>query len=848
LSAGQLCDLARGLLLALCWAGLAYINMSRMYHYIRGQSVLKLYVIFNITQISDKLFCSFGEDILESLFASIVTLAAPRTAAAAGKGGRSPSKGVQILHVVFHFVISALYVFFHAVLLFAQVITLNVSMNSDNSSLFVVLVSNNFIELKGSVFKRFDHHNLMQISAADIVERFQLTVFLAVILIQNLSHLGLVAGARGGEWLERAAWMSFMVLGGEWGIDWVKHGFITKFNGIPPVVYRHFGKVLCTDFIHTHRHKTESSIHSVSRRLGLPSLPIAVLVVRVVYQSFVHSPTPIGMKVALLLVGFGVLLLLKALLTVGLLGHAAKRVVQEPMERERAEAFAAALAAPAHQHLRGKGPAPSPKGVILPRSPRTHAAAAAALQTALSSGGGGATVTGPALVVPHPVQVLAAPFASSKSSLLVPVALHQPSSTSCSPSLFGLREPLRAGGAIGATAPAPSVAADEVVSRSTSPQSRPAQFSTEAGKSELLDAFALPPPAVSAPDRITGGSSSVGADDDRSTASASVATQPAADEEDAESLDTVSSLEVLSAEERRAGLSVNIDAARASTDLEQSSGSLTARFGHLRTPTALERCNSNMSPQPPVTPTLGEQSAEDTPTQHTTTTTTVIHTVHVQVDGSGQVHVAPSSSTAATVASPLMRPLPADGAGAAAGDPASSTTHRVVSVGSSDSSSAGGVPASVVLPEGVAGLDVHIFHHQVVQQPQPQQTPTDQQQPQQQQSAGHPTVIITSPESANIEEVTPGTGTAAAAAAAAAAASGAAFPLPPTVVTINSTTSSSSSGGVAGGGDNAGGSSASAAAPKKDKGQPQYDDEAKISNDLLTVQRYKISAGKAIPV
>jgi len=174
LSAAQLCDLARGILLATCWAGLAYINMSRMYHYIRGQSVLKLYVVFNMLQISDKLFCSFGEDILESLFGAIVTLAnshppgplsPPGSSAGAvlvGKGGHRlkplpSSKAMQMLHVLFHFSISTLYVFGHSLLLFAQVITLNVSVNSDNSSLFVVLVSNNFIELKGAVFKRFDH-------------------------------------------------------------------------------------------------------------------------------------------------------------------------------------------------------------------------------------------------------------------------------------------------------------------------------------------------------------------------------------------------------------------------------------------------------------------------------------------------------------------------------------------------------------------------------------------------------------------------------------------------------------------------------------------------------------------
>ena len=37
------------------------VNMSRVYHYIRGQSVMKLYVIFNMLQVSSScLLCSLN--------------------------------------------------------------------------------------------------------------------------------------------------------------------------------------------------------------------------------------------------------------------------------------------------------------------------------------------------------------------------------------------------------------------------------------------------------------------------------------------------------------------------------------------------------------------------------------------------------------------------------------------------------------------------------------------------------------------------------------------------------------------------------------------------------------------
>lgn len=61
-------DLLRGLLLLSVGMLLQQIDASRLYHSIRGQSVIKLYVIFNVFEVLDKLCCSFGLDILDSFF------------------------------------------------------------------------------------------------------------------------------------------------------------------------------------------------------------------------------------------------------------------------------------------------------------------------------------------------------------------------------------------------------------------------------------------------------------------------------------------------------------------------------------------------------------------------------------------------------------------------------------------------------------------------------------------------------------------------------------------------------------------------------------------------------------
>ena len=352
----QLPELLRFFLLLLSWYWLSMIPMSRIYHYIRGQSVLKLYVIFNMLQISDRLFASIGEDILDALFSSIHS---------------------HLPTAVFHLSISSAYVFLHSLLLFAQVITLNVSVNSDNSSLFIVLVSNNFVELKGAVFKRFDAHNLFQISCSDVVERFQLVVFLVVIVVMNVSHLG-VSVAVELSWVEKAVTMCLMVLLGECFVDWVKvratqstspshapmsllysaphslcacvcgvsqHGFICKFNMISPRVYRQFAEIVNNDFIQAHLAGSARSrgAHSVSRRLGLSSLPLAVLVLRVFGQALMSMRTTAlsslltpssllalasyvltaegALKGLILLLGLCVLTALKLLLTITLVGR-----------------------------------------------------------------------------------------------------------------------------------------------------------------------------------------------------------------------------------------------------------------------------------------------------------------------------------------------------------------------------------------------------------------------------------------------------------------------------------------------------------------------------------------------
>lgn len=54
----------------------------------------------------------------------------------------------------------------HSLVLVYQLISLNVAINAYDNALLTLLISNQFVEIKGSVFKKFEKDNLFQITCA----------------------------------------------------------------------------------------------------------------------------------------------------------------------------------------------------------------------------------------------------------------------------------------------------------------------------------------------------------------------------------------------------------------------------------------------------------------------------------------------------------------------------------------------------------------------------------------------------------------------------------------------------------------------------------------------------------
>ncbi|XP_041476981.1 transmembrane anterior posterior transformation protein 1 homolog isoform X2 [Lytechinus variegatus] len=266
LKAAEICDLLKVVILVVCTYLLDKLDISMLYHIVRGQAVIKLYIIYNMLEVADKLFSSVGQDILDALFWTAT---------------EKRDKKREHLGIVPHILLAIIYVILHTILVLFQGTCIIVAFNSHNRALLTILLSNNFVELKGSVFKKFDKFNLYQISCSDVRERYHYMVLLFFVVLRNMAEF---------SWsFDHFCKMLpdvLMVLSAEILIDWVKHAFISKFNALPASTYTEFRASLAYDMVIS-RKKNAFSDHSdlVARRMGFIPLPLACVVIRIIRQT-----------------------------------------------------------------------------------------------------------------------------------------------------------------------------------------------------------------------------------------------------------------------------------------------------------------------------------------------------------------------------------------------------------------------------------------------------------------------------------------------------------------------------------------------------------------------------------
>ena len=247
------------------------INISILYHWIRSQSMVKLYLVVAMVEVFDRLMCSLGQDCLDSLYWNTT---------------RRPKSSRLLVSALVVLIYTAL----HSFLLFVHVATLNVAMNSDDQALLSLLIGGNFAEIKGTVFKKYNKASLFKIAASDICERFKLALFLTLVLLLNASQ------GMDQKMLYNYLSMCGIIWCAEWLSDWLKHSFITKFNYIASSVYAEYSLLLAGDVSgFGHEGENLDKSHAVVKRLGLAQIPLVCVMAKYLkeaykYQTYANQP------------------------------------------------------------------------------------------------------------------------------------------------------------------------------------------------------------------------------------------------------------------------------------------------------------------------------------------------------------------------------------------------------------------------------------------------------------------------------------------------------------------------------------------------------------------------------
>ena len=237
------------------------ISIGHLYHWIRGQAMLKLYVLIAIVEVFDRLMCCMGQDCLDSMYWN--TTRRPRS-----------------MRMLVSVTVVMVYVICHTLILFVHVATLNVAINSADHALLTVLISGNFAEIKSTVFKKYNKPNLFKVTASDICERFKLALFLTLVLILNW--------CQGMDWKTTIDYLTMCayVWAAELLADWIKHSFITKFNFIPSKVYPEYALLLAGDVTGIgHEGVNLDRSHAVVKRIGFAQIPLVCVMLRLLTEA-----------------------------------------------------------------------------------------------------------------------------------------------------------------------------------------------------------------------------------------------------------------------------------------------------------------------------------------------------------------------------------------------------------------------------------------------------------------------------------------------------------------------------------------------------------------------------------
>lgn len=271
---------------------LSQFSVARLYHELKEQDFIGLTTISKMLDYCEFTLRQYGKHAYLALF-------------------NCTDARVTLRNLV----VACVYTFLHATILSLNLVAYEASLTTNYKTFLLIVITNVFIELKISLFKRYDKRGLFELLCNDFVSRLQLCMYFTVILLKaaNLGHSNQILSGI-------ALYLPVAI-----GIDWLKHFYISNFNTMSPGLYQElFDKGLRTKISRAKLHfehtdwedvvpNTLDWASSVVLTMKFSTIPQVCLLIRMAGPEL-YTNLMLADWVLLL----GGLLLLKAIVSAGL--------------------------------------------------------------------------------------------------------------------------------------------------------------------------------------------------------------------------------------------------------------------------------------------------------------------------------------------------------------------------------------------------------------------------------------------------------------------------------------------------------------------------------------------------
>ncbi|KAH8742007.1 hypothetical protein FG386_002382 [Cryptosporidium ryanae] len=250
LSAIELTDISRFMVLLFSIFIFSMFDISFFYHYIRGQGLLKLYVIFNMLEVFEKLFRSFGRDLIDTFLRSVtgyfcyINFLNDKYISECANEEEDEETPTFKSIVTLYFVVIC-YLLVHCIIHMIRGLALNISLNSSEYTMFLIVITNNFAEIKSTVFKTYHSISLFTVACSDSIERFQLLYDGCILFLRMYFNTRLYNNS---IYVTVITWVVSVFIV-EIIVDWFKHSFLVKFNKINSKCYDNYLVTLIGDVL-----------------------------------------------------------------------------------------------------------------------------------------------------------------------------------------------------------------------------------------------------------------------------------------------------------------------------------------------------------------------------------------------------------------------------------------------------------------------------------------------------------------------------------------------------------------------------------------------------------------------